>query len=146
MQKEPTTKLWLPGQGVVDLAPMRVSRAVQAYDERLIFGRINEPDHPGYGDWCIFVKMPLGHKPEILPVLGFGKEMPTPEEAVRRADEANTRKHGAKLLDQIMRQERQRQADWDKENERLAETYADVMKEAKGVKNPQISTYVAGKE
>lgn len=129
MQKEPAARIWLPGQGVVDLEPMRVHRAVNAYDERLMFGRINDESHPGYGDWVIFVKMPHGEAP--LPVLGFGKQIPTPEEAVRRADEANTRKHGQKLLDDFHKERKSREYRRMKEREYLAEIYADIMSASK---------------
>jgi len=130
MQMKPSERIWLPGQGVVDMAPMKVHRAVSQYDERLMFGRHEN------GDWCIFVKMPHGKKP--LPVLGFGRELPTPEEAVRRADAANTRRHGQKVLDQIMADDRRRRREVEKRSEQLAETYADIMIEAQGVKAPQI--------
>lgn len=136
MQSREATRLWLPGQGVVDLAPMRVHRAVQAYDERLVFGRINDESHPAYGDWVIFVKMPHGRAP--LPVLNFGRELPSPEEAVRRADAANTRRHGMKIMDDIVRDDQRRRAALDKESEELAEIYAEIITNAKGVKNPMI--------
>jgi len=109
---------------------MKVHRAVNEYDERLMFGRHDN------GDWCIFVKMPHGKNP--LPVLGFGTELPTPEEAVRRADAANTRRHGQKVLDQIMADDARRRAKLDKESEELAEVYAEIMMDAQGVKAPQI--------
>ncbi len=130
MQMRPSEKIWLPGQGVVDMAPMKVHRAVSQYDERLMFGRHEN------GDWCIFVKMPHGKDP--LPVLGFGTELPTPEEAVRRADAANTRRHGQKVLDQIMADDARRRAKLDKESEELAEVYAEIMMDAQGVKAPSI--------
>lgn len=131
-QLAPSDKIWLPGQGVVDLEPMKVHRAVQAYDERLIFGRHDN------GDWCIFVKMPHGQRP--VPVLGFGKhKIPTPEEAIARADQANTRKHGDKLLRMLKQEAEERKAMADAASLANAEVYADIMKEAKGVKNPQIS-------
>lgn len=137
-QITPAERIWLPGQGVVDLAPMRVHRAVQAYDERLIFGRINDQKHPGFGDWCVFVKMPHGQNP--VPVLGFGKnEMPEPEEVIRRCDQANTRKHGDKLLRLLRQEADERKAMADAASLANAEVYADIMKEAKGVKAPQIS-------
>lgn len=92
----PTNKIWLPGRGVVDLEARRVSAAVEAYDPRLFFGRIDQPDHPGYGDWVVFVRMPRGQDP--IPVLGFQYEIPTPEEAVRRCHAANTKAHGDAIL------------------------------------------------
>ena len=136
MQKTPAERIWLPGQGVVDMGPMKVHRALQAYDDRLMFGRNSDPNHPGYGDWCAFVKMPHGEAP--VPVIGFGKELPTPEEAVKRCDAANTRRHSSQLLDMVTRDELRRRAELEKGREELAEVYADIMKEAKGVKAPQI--------
>ena len=130
MQMRPSERIWLPGQGVVDMAPMKVHRAVSQYDERLMFGRHEN------GDWCIFVKMPHGMTPR--PVLGFGTELPTPEEAVRRADAANTRKHGEKLLHDIMADDRRRRAQLEKGREELSEIYAEIMMESEGIKNPQI--------
>lgn len=131
MQKTPAEKIWLPGQGVVDMGPMKVHRALQAYDDRLMFGR-NEDT----GDWCAFVKMPHGQAP--VPVIGFGRELPTPEDAVKRCDAANTRRHSSQLLDMVTRDEIKRQEIYAKQREELAEVYADIMKEAKGVKAPQI--------
>lgn len=131
MQLKPSERIWLPGQGVVDLGPMKVHRALQAYDERLIFGRNTDT-----GDWCAFVKMPHGQAP--VPVIGFGKEMPTPEEAVQRCDRANTRRHGDQLLDLIKRDDERRRAALDKASEESAEIFAEIMKDAPGYKTPRI--------
>jgi len=89
-------KIYIPGRGELHLDEYRVHRAVQEYDERLMFGR-NELT----GDWCVFVKMPHGEAP--VAVIGFGREIPDPAEAVRRADAANTRKHGSEILDASLR-------------------------------------------
>lgn len=130
----PTNKIWLPGQGVVDLEARRVSAAVEAYDERLFFGRITEEGHPGYGDWVIFVKMPRGEDP--IPVLGFQYEIPTPEEAVRRAHAANTRAHGEAILQAVERdyQEQRRQAEYAEaeHNEEYAELMASGLRRQGG--------------
>ena len=131
MQKTPAEKIWLPGQGVVDMGPMKVHRALQAYDDRLMFGR-NEDT----GDWCAFVKMPHGQAP--VPVIGFGRELPTPEDAVKRCDAANTRRHSTQLLDMVTRDEMRRRAELEKGREELAEVYSEIMKDAQGVKAPQI--------
>jgi hypothetical protein len=138
MQMQPADKLWLPGQGVVDIGPMKVHRALQAYDERLLFGRINDPNHPGYGDWCAFVKMPHGSKFPILPVIGFGKEMPTPEEAVQRCNAANTRRHGDKILHDIKADDDRRRKSLERAADANSDMYVEIMKEAQGVKAPQI--------
>lgn len=91
---KPTDSIYIPGTGNVKLDEYRVHRALQEYDERLMFGR-NEKT----GDWCAFVKMPHGQAP--MPVLGFGRTIPTPEEAVRRCYKADTKRHGSKIFDQM---------------------------------------------
>ena len=119
----PTNKIWLPGRGVVDLEARRVSAAVEAYDPRLFFGRIEEENHPGYGDWVVFVRMPHGEPP--VPVLGFQYEIPTPEEAVRRCHAANTKAHGEAILraveEDYAKAQAARQYEADQLNEELAE-------------------------
>lgn len=90
--------IWLPGSARVDRHEARVDRAVQEYDQRLRFGR-NEAT----GDWCIFIKFPPNDEgfPELYPILGFGREVPGPHEALKRLYEADTLRHGARMLDQM---------------------------------------------
>lgn len=88
--------IYLPGVGMVDTAVMRVHRAVNEYDERLSFRR-NEDT----GDWCVYIAMPHGQEP--IPVLGFGTEVPHPEDAVKRVYAADTVRHGEAILDRINR-------------------------------------------
>ena len=45
--------------------------------------------------------MPHGQAP--VAVIGFGKTIPTPEEAVERGDRANTRRHGSAILNKMNR-------------------------------------------
>lgn len=121
----PTQKIWLPGQGVVDLEARRVSEAVEAYDPRLFFGRIEEEGHPGYGDWVIFVKMPRGQDP--IPVLGFQYQIPTPAEAVRRAHAANTKAQGTAILEAVERDYKEQQKRQAAAENELNEEYAELM-------------------
>lgn len=92
--------IYLPGRGVVDLAANRVDRAVNEYDERLSFAR-NEQT----GDWCVFIKMERGWDgPDAgLPVIGFGREIPHPEDALKRLHNADSVRRGSEILDSINR-------------------------------------------
>lgn len=93
--------IYLPGRGVVDLAGVSVDRAVNQYDERLSFGRNEET-----GDYCIFVKMPRGWDgPEHgLPILGFQREVPTVDEAMKRLWQSDTLRHGERILNEVNRE------------------------------------------
>lgn len=121
MQKAPATKLWLPGQGVVDLEPLRVHRALQAYDERLVFGRNMDT-----GDWCAFVKVGPSRPP--IPVIAFGDTIPHPDDAVRRCMAADTRRHSSAILNAVTRDEiaRREKASADA-NEEHREIFAEIM-------------------
>lgn len=136
----PATKLYIPGMGEVNLEEYRVHRAVQEYDERLMFGR-NEDT----GDWCVFVKMPHGENP--IAVLGFGTELPTPEEAVRRADAANTRKYGQQIREQMEAHNDKLRAEKEKASEELAEIGAEIMEYAyrKAGAHPAPRVFMPGK-
>lgn len=92
--------IYLPGRGVVDLEANRVDRAVHEYDERLSFARNEET-----GDYCIFIKMERGWDgPDAgLPVLGFGKQIPHPEDALKRLYQADSLRRGNEILDDINR-------------------------------------------
>lgn len=123
MQLEEVKRIYLPGRGAYDIAAMQVLRAVQAYDERLSFGR-NEDN----GDWVVFVKMPRGSKRELVPVLGFGnKEMPTPEEVLRRVEQADTRRYSQELLDAVTTENRKRQESTSQLAEDTASEMAEIM-------------------
>lgn len=121
----PTNKIWLPGRGVVDLEARRVSAAVEAYDPRLFFGRIEEPGHPGYGDWVVFVKMPHGQDP--IPVLGFQYQIPTPEEAVRRCHAANTKAQGEAIIELVEKDYREQKRLQEAAEAELQGEYVELM-------------------
>lgn len=84
----------VPGLGMVNPAALRVNDAVKEYDERLRFG-FNETN----GDWIIYIVMPrdfdaayfIDDQP-VYPVIGFGTEIPSPEYALKRLYEADTRR------------------------------------------------------
>jgi hypothetical protein len=61
--------LWIPGMGNTNSRAYLVDRAINAYDERLMFAR-NEDTN----DWCVFVRMPRPQKP--WPLIGFGDSIP----------------------------------------------------------------------
>lgn len=86
-------KLYIPGQGFVDLHLRRAMKAVEKYDDRLILAR-----HEHTGDWVAFIQ--LGPD-RMFPVIGFGKELPHPDEITRTLERADTHRHGDKILRQI---------------------------------------------
>lgn len=96
MQKAPTDSIYIPGTGQVRLSEYRIHRALQEYDDRLMFGR-NERT----GEWCAFVKMPHGQNP--VAVLGFGSQLPSVEEALKRVQFADTRRYASEIQDQVTR-------------------------------------------
>jgi hypothetical protein len=142
----PTNKVWLPGRGVVDLEARRVSAAVEAYDPRLFFGRIEEEDHPGYGDWVVFVKMPRGEPP--VPVLGFQFQIPTPEEAVRRCHAANTKAHGESILHAVEADYREQKKLQEYAESELQGQYVELMES--GIRrqgaHPETRVFMSGKK
>jgi hypothetical protein len=124
MQKAPASKIWVAGQGVVDLESTRVDRAVREYDERLFFGR-----NMDNGQWCVFIKMPRGHDPEILPVLGF-PEHPTPEEALDKIRRSDTKRYSTEIFKMITDSQERREREAEKANDENSDIYADIMQEA----------------
>lgn len=93
----------VPGLGMVNPAALRVNEAVKEYDDRLRFG-FNEINQ----DWVIYILMPrdfdaayfIDGQP-VYPVLGFGSEIPHPEDAVRRLYQADTVRNGNAILDRM---------------------------------------------
>jgi hypothetical protein len=85
-------KLWLPN--TVNYDAYRVDRAVNAYDERLMFAR-NEDT----GDWCVFVRMPSPQDP--FPVFGFGDRIPDPVEVLAKVQEGHLVKHKERIWKEI---------------------------------------------
>ena len=88
----PTEKLYIPGRGEIHLEEYRINRAVQEYDERLVFAR-NE-----FGEWCVSVKMPYWSEYPYANVIGFGRDLPSKDEVLRRVYQADARRHGQEIL------------------------------------------------
>ena len=98
--------IWIPNKGEIDTKVWRVDKAVNEYDERLMFGR-NEDT----GDWCVFIRMPRPEPP--YPVLGFGNTIPEPEDALNRLRASDTLRHGNKIYDDVMRSQREYKAQFE---------------------------------
>jgi hypothetical protein len=90
---EEEQRLFIPGQGFVDFRLKRAAKVVSDYDDRLILAL-----HEGTGDWVAFIQ--LGPD-RMFPVIGFGKELPPPDEIRAILERHDTHRHGDKLLRQI---------------------------------------------
>lgn len=84
--------IWLPPSYLYREAHA-VDKAVNQYDPELHFGR-NERN----GQWCIFME----RHSERIPVLGF-RDIPHPDDALKRLYKADTRRHGSKILDDLIK-------------------------------------------
>ena len=89
-------KIYIPGRGSVDSGVYKVDSAVRQYNERLSF-KLNEDTQ----DYCIFMRMP--HPEPDLPILGFGRTIPHPDEACKKLWESDTMIHGDKILNDILK-------------------------------------------
>ena len=110
--------LFIPGQGVTDTSAYRVDRAVNEYDERLMFSRNEET-----GDWCIFIKMPRPAQP--YPVLGFGNNIPTVDEALYRLRSTDTMRSGEAIYRDMIRSQEQYRANLKSKTDEAAEESAE---------------------
>jgi hypothetical protein len=88
--------LWIPGMGNTNSKAYLVDRAVNAYDERLMFAR-NEDT----GDWCIFIRLPRPSDP--YPVIGFQDRIPEPVEAIDRLKAADTMRVGEQIYREVVK-------------------------------------------
>ena len=96
--------IWLPGAGMVDLRVTRLDRAAKDYDERLAVGR-NEQN----GRWAVFIRTARGTFPplDLYPVLDLGldvERLPHPDDLQKRLYESDTRRHGARILERMNRE------------------------------------------
>jgi len=88
--------LWIPGMGNTNSKAYLVDRAVNAYDERLMFAR-NEDT----GDWCIFIRLPRPSDP--YPVIGFQDRIPEPVEAIDCLKAADTMRVGEQIYREVVK-------------------------------------------
>jgi len=96
-------KIYIPGRGSVDSSVYKVDAAVRQYNERLSFG-LNEDTQ----EYCIFMRMP--HPEPVLPILGFGREVPHPDAACKKLWESDTMIHGDKILNDILKSQEEYKA------------------------------------
>lgn len=101
------TTLFIPGRGNVDTNAYRIDRAVNAYDERLMFAK-NEQT----GDWCVYIRMPGAEPP--YPVVGFGRDVPQLDDVMYRIRKADTMKHGEAIYRDLVKSQMDYRANLDK--------------------------------
>ena len=119
-------EILVPGRGMTNVSAMLVDNAVKEYDELLRFGF-----NTANGDWVIYRQLPRDFEfapyyidgLPVIPVLGFGKEIPSPDFALKRLHETDAWKHGERVYDNLL-----------KENEKIkaeqAAAYEEEMDEA----------------
>ena len=88
--------IYIPGHGEMSWDEIHVDRAVKEYDERLFFAR-----NADTWDWCVYISMPRPEEP--YPIIGFGKEVPSVDEVMRKVYNADTMRHGWQIFDDILR-------------------------------------------
>lgn len=93
IRDESEQKLWIPGEGEVDMRIVACRRVLNDYDERLVLAR-----HELTGDWVVFIKL---NRDDMYPVIGIGRELCDPDELYERLWRADTKRHGNKILHQI---------------------------------------------
>lgn len=109
IRDESEPRLWIPGEGEVDMRIVGCQRVCREYDDRLVLAR-----HELTGDWVVFIKI---SRSNMYPVIGIGRELCDPEELSQRLWKSDTKRHGDKLLHQInesnehIRRESRRRAD-----------------------------------
>lgn len=90
----PEQKLWIPGEGEVDVRIIAAKRVCREYDERLILAR-----HELTRDWVVFIKL---EGDRMYPVIGLGPELPANAEDLRqRLWKADAHRHGDKVLREV---------------------------------------------
>jgi len=109
--------IWTPGRGDgADLEALQT--AVKRHDEDLFLAR-----HERTGDWCIFIEnMSRESSARPLPVIGLGRNLPSPDQLTERLRAADTRIHGSGILKGI-----------NSTNEQAKQEKALAAEEAKGI-------------
>jgi hypothetical protein len=90
VRDESEQRLWIPGEGEVDMRVVGCQRVCREYDDRLVLAR-----HELTGDWVVFIKI---SRDNMYPVIGIGRELCDPEELSQRLWKADAKRHGSKLL------------------------------------------------
>lgn len=86
---DPTSNLWIPS-GTESKEIRLAVNEVEAYDPRLTLAK-----HEITGDWVIFTKLDNG---ALYPVIGLGKDLPSPDYLRQRILNADTRRQGEQML------------------------------------------------
>lgn len=103
--------LWIPGRGELAMGELAAARAVEEYDPELMLGQDRRS-----GDWVVLIK-----RDPPYPVFGLGPTLPSPDEIKRRLYQADTKRHGGKLADEL-----------DRANERAKQELRDRADDATG--------------
>lgn len=93
------SELWLPQSHLLGSA-LEVKKAVQEYDPDLTLGRHVD------GSWAVMVER--GPEGQPFPVYNLGHELPGVDRVKRLLYEADVRRHGHKIVEQIQRRNDQR--------------------------------------
>jgi hypothetical protein len=109
-----SVSIYLPGRGMTDLSAMRVHKAVQEYDERLMFARNTDT-----GQWCVYIQPERDAEP--LPIIGFD-EVPSSEHVIGELYKRDAVRRGSEILDAVNRN-----------NERIRQKYEDAASEGSGI-------------
>lgn len=121
--------MFLPEVGSVTKEEFLAFKAAKDYDERLLFMR-----NPKNGEYAVFVKTDRSDgQPPLRPVLGFGREVPSPDAIRERLWNADTWRHGKSILDEMDRKKKQHDAEneWVRSNaaEESAERIEHVLRQ-----------------
>lgn len=104
-----STEIWLPDHGTVPIHMYEAANAVSDYDPDLVLGR-NEAT----GTWQVFIKNgPHGGQP--FPVFDLGRELPSYTQIQKKLYNADVRRHGHKIVEQMQRRVDAKKAALDKE-------------------------------
>lgn len=115
------TSLFVPHKGgFYDVEEYKIQKAVQEYDERLTLA-LNE----NTGDWCIYYRR--SREDPFFPVLGLGNTLPDKDAVLRRIYNADTVRHGQKMLEQINKKNDKLQRQNDQEIDAITEYLADAV-------------------
>lgn len=114
------TNLFIPGRGVMDSRVYLIDRALNDYDERLMFAR-NEDT----GDWCVYVRMPAPEPP--FPVFGCGHDIPEPKELIARVKEGDMMRNGDRIYNDMIKSQEKYRADLKYKGDQASEESTEVV-------------------
>ena len=113
-------KLFIPGHGNVDSRVYLIDRALNAYDERLMFAR-NEDT----GDWCVYTRMP--HPEPPFPVFGCGREIPDVNDLMVRVQQGDLMRNGDRIYNDMIKSQEVYKANLKYKGDQASEESAEVV-------------------